>query len=146
MSVIQNVRVDGSVPSRVPLAEPTTQYDPISASLFLMQDSSLEVRRAAAAHLAEIARDFRELPSELIERLLRERDTGVVTSIMNAIPRMCCSVERIVPALIYSLSDPRREVSLTAARVLGELGEIACGAYIPMIVLDQGGSLASPSK
>lgn len=113
-------------------AQHHVHYGPLSASVSLIRDESLEVRRAAAARIVSGAGEFHSKPSRLLGVLVSESDPQVVVSIINAFSKMVCPLERCVPVLISLLNDPRGDVSVAAGFALGALGEQARAAFIPM--------------
>lgn len=115
-----------------------SRYDRISASLSLITDSSVEVRRAAATQITQCAAEVQSLPHELIAALLKESDATATGTLIDSLPRMRCPTERSVPALIALLNDSREQVAIASAQALGALGNFARGVFIPMAILSRG--------
>ena len=115
-----------------------SRYDPISASVSLITDPSVEVRRAAATLILQRAAEVQSLPDDLIAALLNESDPTIARTLIDSLPRMRCSTERSVPALIALLNDSREQVAVASAHALGTLGNSARGVFIPMAILSRG--------
>ncbi len=114
------------------------RYDTISAAISLITDPSIQVRGAAATLILQRAGELGSLPDELIAVLLNESDPTIALTIIESFPRMGCSTERSVPALIALLNDPRKQIAVASAQALGALGNNARGAFIPMAILSRG--------
>lgn len=105
---------------------------PISGALSLLRDPSVFVRRSSAHYLREHARRISVDTGSLAEIVLRERDEETAVQLIAAVAHFPVGAQRLVSTLVYCAHDVRRPIAIAAAESLGQLGQIARGAFAPM--------------
>lgn len=104
----------------------------LSAALALLRDSSPVVRRSSAEYVEEHASEIKVVPADFSEMLLHERDERTLEHLIAAVPRFAAGAHSLVATLVFLVHDGRESIASSAAASLGDLGQLARGAFVPM--------------
>ena len=104
----------------------------LSSALALLRDPSPVVRRDSAEYVRARAPEVKALPPFISDVMLVERDEVIVQHLISAVPRFSGGAHSLVSTLLFLAHDNRESIAETAARSLGELGQLARGAFVPM--------------
>ena len=112
----------------------------LAVALTFISDPSLLVRRGVAEFIGLRAAELDRVPVEIFQRIFREPDGEVLSHLITALAATRECHPAVVPILIRLLRDPRTGIAVDAAWALGNKGEAAIGALIPMCVIENNSS------
>ena len=112
----------------------------LAAALTLISDPSLVVRCAAAEFIGLEAAALERVPAEIFQRIFREPNGEVLSHLITALVSTRELHPVAVPILIRLLRDTRTGIAVDAARALGDQGDYADGALVPLHIIGHSSS------